>query len=122
MVPLIAHPVLVNAVVVATPRSPVVADVVQVTPGPPRTEKLDAKNVVSAPTELVPVIPVPAGAKPTTSAATMIGAYHFAARPFEFFMLVPSWGTVEPVNLLERQTRWLATPREVPVRSPSLPV
>jgi hypothetical protein len=96
---------LVNAVVLATPTSPVVVDLVQVTAGPPRMAKLDAPNEVSATTEPVPVIPVPAGAKPTTSAPSINGAYHFAARPFEFFMLVPSWGTVEPVNLLERQTR-----------------
>src|ERR1043165_3468266 len=109
MAPLIVHPVLVNAVLLPTPTSPVAVDVVQVTAGPPRMVKLDAPNMVSATTEPVPVIPVPAGAKPATSAATINGPYHFAARPFEFFMMVPSSGTVEPVSLLERQTSQLAT-------------
>jgi hypothetical protein len=63
-----------------------------------------AGNVVSATTEVEPRIRVPTGAKPTASAASMNGAYRFATRPFEFVMIVPSWGTVEPVNLLGWQT------------------
>src|ERR1043166_6698833 len=108
MAPLIVHPVLVNAVVLATPTSPLVVDLVQVTAGPPRMVKLDTKrsaaprptraalvgNVVSATTEVEPIIPVPTGMKPTASASSMNGAYRFATCPFEFFMIVPSWGTV----------------------------
>src|ERR1041384_6763262 len=41
MVPLIVQPVLVNAVVLATPTSPAVVDLVQVTAGPPRMPKLE---------------------------------------------------------------------------------
>src|ERR1041385_5729252 len=91
MAPLIVHPVLVNAVVLATPTSPLVVDLVQVTAGPPRMVKLDTKmsaaprptraglagNVVSATTEVEPIIPVPTGTKPTTSAASMNGANRF---------------------------------------------
>ena len=36
MLPEIEHPVFVNAVVVATPMSPLVVELVQVTAGPPR--------------------------------------------------------------------------------------
>ena len=57
----------------------------------------------------MPGILVPTGAKPTASAASMTAPYRVVARPFEFFMFVPSSGTVEPVNLLERQTSQLAT-------------
>src|ERR1044071_6499584 len=104
MVPPIAQPVLVNAAVLATPTSPVVVDLVQVTAGPPRIAKPDNPYVVSATTALVPILPASAGAKPTTSAQSITAPNHFVARPFEFFMRVPSWGTVEPVNLLGRQT------------------
>src|ERR1043166_1390525 len=113
MAPLIVHPVLVNAVVLATPTSPLVVDLVQVTAGPPRMVKLDTKrstaprptraglagNVVSATTEVEPIIPVPTGMNPPASAARRTGAYRFATCPFDFFMIAPSWGTVEPVNL-----------------------
>jgi hypothetical protein len=42
MFPVIVHPVFVNAVVLATPTSPAVVDLVQVTAGPPRIAKLNA--------------------------------------------------------------------------------
>src|ERR1044071_3336602 len=44
MVPLIVHPVLVNAAVLPTPTSPVVVDLVQVTAGPPRMAKPDSAS------------------------------------------------------------------------------
>jgi hypothetical protein len=43
MVPVIVQPVFVNAVVLATPTSPAVVDVVQVTAGPPRIAKLNTE-------------------------------------------------------------------------------
>src|SRR2546429_5805120 len=41
MLPAIVHPVFVNAVVMATPTSPLVVDLVHVTAGPPRIAKLN---------------------------------------------------------------------------------
>src|SRR5689334_21208750 len=41
MSPVIVHPVFVNAVVLATPTSPLVVDLVHVTAGPPRMAKLN---------------------------------------------------------------------------------
>src|SRR2546423_1250781 len=43
MFPVIVHPVFVNAVVLATPTSPAVVDLVQVTAGPPRIAKLNTE-------------------------------------------------------------------------------
>jgi hypothetical protein len=43
MVPVIVQPVFVNAVVLATPTSPAVVDLVQVTAGPPRIAKLNTE-------------------------------------------------------------------------------
>src|SRR5437764_1643413 len=41
MLPVMVHPVFVNAVVLATPTSPLVVDLVQVTAGPPRIANLN---------------------------------------------------------------------------------
>src|ERR1041385_6405320 len=72
MAPPIVHPVLVNAVVLATPTSPVVADLVQVTAGPPRMAKLDIASADWAAAERVGTRSAPNAATTADSAVSRI--------------------------------------------------
>src|ERR1043166_707216 len=70
MTPLIVHPVLVNAVVLATPTSPVVVDLVQVTAGPPRMAKLEIASPDCAAAERVGTSSAPNDARTVDSAVS----------------------------------------------------
>src|SRR5437763_2355349 len=52
MFPVIVHPVFVNAVLLATPTSPITTDAAQVTAGPPTSAKVDAAPSGRAPDAL----------------------------------------------------------------------